>query len=214
MLMFKQKIEDKGWLTFAQNSNTVNYVIQAYLLALSIKATCKHNRFAIVVDEESEKTISKRQRQVFDHVIVIPHMEPFHNEAYALDVTPFKETFKVESDMIIPRNIDHWWNGCRIQDVCYTSKVRDYQGRVEIYLQQETIGNFSMPITLQMLIMALHILGTVGLVLSFLIMLRMSSVTGILCITGFLIIVSTINLTLMSYMAWLNLLQELPVLTN
>ena len=130
MPIFNQKIEDKGWLTFAQNSNTVNYVIQAYLLALSIKATCKHNRFAIVVDEESEKTISKRQRQVFDHVIVIPRMEPFHNEAYALDVTPFKETFKVESDMIIPRNIDHWWNGCRIQDVCYTSRVRDYQGNV------------------------------------------------------------------------------------
>jgi len=124
------KNEAQGWLTFAQNSNDVNYVDMAYLLALSIKATCKHSRFAVAVDPESAETISTLQRQVFDHIIVIPHMEPFHNEALALDITPFKETFKVESDMLIPRSLDHWWDGCRLQDVCYTSRVRDYRGDI------------------------------------------------------------------------------------
>ena len=124
------KDEAKGWLTFAQNSADTNYVDLAYLLALSIKATCKHNRFAIAVDEESESNINTRQRKVFDHIIVVPHMEPFYNETLALDITPFKETFKVESDMIVPRNLDHWWNGCRIQDVCYTNNVRDYRGNI------------------------------------------------------------------------------------
>ena len=46
----EEKIEQQGWLTFAQNSAETNYVDLAYLLALSIKATCKHNRFAVVVD--------------------------------------------------------------------------------------------------------------------------------------------------------------------
>tara|TARA_R110002126_G_scaffold113155_5_gene251543 strand:- start:1239 stop:2087 length:849 start_codon:yes stop_codon:yes gene_type:complete len=129
-MRMQPKDEAKGWLTFAQNSADTNYVDLAYLLALSIKATCTHNRFAIAVDEESESNINTRQRKVFDHIIVVPHMEPFYNEALALDITPFKETFKVESDMIVPRNLDHWWNGCRIQDVCYTNNVRDYRGNI------------------------------------------------------------------------------------
>ena len=49
------KEEQQGWLTFAQNSDTINYVKLAYLLALSFKATCKPNRFAIEVDPETEE---------------------------------------------------------------------------------------------------------------------------------------------------------------
>ena len=45
-----------------------------------------------------------------------------------------------------------------------------------------------MSTTLLMLIMGLHILGTAGLVLSFLILLKVSAKTGILCATGFLAI--------------------------
>ena len=126
----EEKVEQQGWLTFAQNSAETNYVNLAYLLALSIKATCKHNRFAVVVDPESEASITAKQRKVFDHVITIPHTEPFYNEAWLMNVTPFKETFKVESDMIVPRSLDHWWAGCRTQDVCYTNSVRDYRGNI------------------------------------------------------------------------------------
>tara|TARA_S200000501_G_scaffold151533_1_gene142850 strand:+ start:1066 stop:1908 length:843 start_codon:yes stop_codon:yes gene_type:complete len=126
----EEKVEQQGWLTFAQNSAKTNYVNLAYLLALSIKATCKHNRFAVVVDPESEASITAKQRKVFDYVITVPHTEPFYNEAWLIKVTPFKETFKVESDMIVPRSLDHWWAGCRTQDVCYTNSVRDYRGDI------------------------------------------------------------------------------------
>ena len=87
--MFNEKSEPQGWLTFAQNSAETNYVNLAYLLALSIKATCKHNRFAVVVDPESEASITAKQRKVFDYVINVPHTEPFYNEAWLMDVTPF-----------------------------------------------------------------------------------------------------------------------------
>ena len=128
--MFIEKSEQQGWLTFAQNSSKTNYLNLAYLLALSIKVTCKHNRFAVVVDPETEQGITAKQRKVFDHVITVPHTEPFYNEAWLMSVTPFKETFKVESDMIVPRSLDHWWAGCRTQDVCYTNSVRDYRGDI------------------------------------------------------------------------------------
>ena len=129
-MRMQPKDEPQGWLTFAQNSETTNYVDLAYLLALSVKATCKHNRFAVVVDPESEAGITEQQRKTFDHIITVPYTDPFYNEAWVMNVTPFKETFKVESDMLIPRSLDHWWSGCRIQDVCYTNSVRDYRGNV------------------------------------------------------------------------------------
>jgi len=124
------KEEQQGWLTFAQNSDTINYVKLAYLLALSVKATCKHNRFAIAVDPETEESITNKQRKAFDYIITIPKDKPFYNEWRAWEVTPFKETFKVESDMLIPRSIDHWWHGCRLQDVVLTTQVRNYQGQI------------------------------------------------------------------------------------
>ena len=76
--MFNEKVDPQGWLTFAQNSDTVNYVNQAYLLALSIKRTCAINKFAVVVDTESAKTITPKQRKVFDYVIEVPRQDnPF-----------------------------------------------------------------------------------------------------------------------------------------
>ena len=129
--MASKKLQPQGWLTFAQNSDTVNYVNQAYLLALSIKQTCTINQFAVVVDFDSAKTITDKQRKVFDYVIEVPKQEnPFALECSALELTPFKETFKLESDMIVPRSLDHWWAGCRHSDVILTSNVRDYQGNV------------------------------------------------------------------------------------
>jgi len=131
MLMFKKKVEPQGWLTFAQNSDTVNYVNQAYLLALSVKATCTINKFAVVIDHDSAQTLTDTQRRVFDYIIEVPRQEnPFAIECQAWNLTPFTETFKVESDMLIPRNIDHWWAGCRTSDVVMTSKVRNYQGKI------------------------------------------------------------------------------------
>jgi hypothetical protein len=128
--MYQEKVEPQGWLTFAQNSDTVNYVNQAYLLALSIKLTCSINKFAVVVDDASAETLTDKQRGVFDYIKVVPKSSnPYALECQALDLTPFKETFKVESDVLIPRNLDHWWHGCRNQDVVLTGIVRDYQGR-------------------------------------------------------------------------------------
>jgi hypothetical protein len=52
------------------------------------------------------------------------------NEWQAWQLTPFKETIKLESDILFTTNVDHWWTGLRLQEVCFTTKVRDYFGRV------------------------------------------------------------------------------------
>ena len=119
------KTKEQGYLTFAQGDK---YLQCAYLLALSVKLNCKINDFTVVVDRAT--AVSKHMRRVFDSVITIDTMPPFHNECLTWELTPYKETFKVESDMLVTSNIDHWWNACRMRDICFTTNVRDYKGTV------------------------------------------------------------------------------------
>ena len=120
-----QKTREQGYLTFAQGKQ---YLQCAYLLALSVKTYCKVNDFAVVVDTST--LVPEHMHSVFDEVITIDTMAPFANECLAWELTPFKETFKVESDMLITSNIDHWWAGARLRNVCFTTQVRNYRGEV------------------------------------------------------------------------------------
>ena len=127
-------ISAKGYFTFVQNSPTVNYLNIAYLQALSIKATQGINDYAIAVDAKTKELITDEQLKVFDHVIDIPEDEAkegkFENEWMAWYLTPFKETVKLDADILFTRNIDHWWKIMQQKDVCCTSKVRDYEGNI------------------------------------------------------------------------------------
>lgn len=119
-----------GWLTYATNTPEVDYLSQAYLLALSVKLHCKINKFAVAVDKKTKECITPQQAKVFDYIIEIPEDKPMHNEWRSWSITPFKETFKVESDMIISTNIDHWWKAMQKYPVCMTTNVRDYKGNI------------------------------------------------------------------------------------
>lgn len=121
------KDKPQGYLTFAQGEQ---YLHCAYLLALSVKTYCKINDFCVVVDPATADLLTDRHRCVFDEIIQIDLMHPFENENRAWDLTPYKETFKVESDMLITSNIDHWWAGCRLKDVCFTTQVCNYRGEI------------------------------------------------------------------------------------
>ena len=121
----RPKDHAQGYLTFAQGEQ---YLQRAYLLALSVKTYCKINSFAVVTDCE----VPAHMTHAFDHIIAIPSMPPFANECLAWTLTPFRETIKIESDMLVTSNIDHWWAGLRLRDVTFTTSVCNYRGeRVE-----------------------------------------------------------------------------------
>lgn len=128
--------EQKGYLTIAQNSPTTNYLDLAYCQALSIKRSQKINSYAIVVDEKTNALVTDSHRKVFDYVILLPQDDAqddewkMRNEWQSWTLTPFKETLKVESDMLFPVSIDHWWAGMQHTEVCMTTKIRDYEGNI------------------------------------------------------------------------------------
>ena len=122
----------QGYFAFAQNTQETNYLELAYAQALSIKNTQKINKYAVAVDSETKKLITDEHRTVFDYVIDIdsPDAHAMNNEWQAWHLTPFKETVKLESDILFTTCVDHWWSGMRLQEVCFTTKIRNYEGTV------------------------------------------------------------------------------------
>lgn len=125
--------EQFGFLTVAQNSD-VDYLHLAYEQAKNIKATQKLNSYTVVVDEQTAEHLTTGHRKVFDHIIILPvdlardDKWKLKNESQVFDLTPYKETIKLESDLLFTRDIAHWLDALRLQEVCFSYHCRDYQG--------------------------------------------------------------------------------------
>ena len=135
-----QHKEQQGFLTLAINSDAVNYLELAYLQALNVKATQTHNSYAVIVDRSTEELIEERHRRVFDYIIPVNYdaVNPFSIEVSVFNSTPFKETIKLESDLLFTRSIDHWWTAFRLKDVCLSTGALTYlslPGTVRKYRQ-------------------------------------------------------------------------------
>lgn len=129
-----QKLEQQGFLTVAQNSD-VDYLRLAYVQAMSIKLTMPNSKYAVIVDEATLAQVTDKHRRVFDHIIPMPvdyakdDVWKLANEWQVFDLTPFKETIKIESDILFTRSIDHWWSAFRLRDVVLSLGCKDFQGR-------------------------------------------------------------------------------------
>ena len=137
MIRVRDFSEQQGFLTIVQNNKTTDYLKLAYLQALSIKATQKINSYAVMIDDKTKKEMPDYYSKVFDYIIDIPFDDDAKNDSWKLanewkvwSATPFKETIKLEADLLIPSSIDHWWPMLRNRDVCFTTKVRNFRGEL------------------------------------------------------------------------------------
>jgi hypothetical protein len=126
----------KGYLTFAQNNEKTNYLELAYAQALSIKITQKSNRYAVVVDKPTSEMVTDKHRAVFEHIIIMDDdmaendSWKLRNEWKALAYSPFYETIKIESDILLTTSIEHWWPAMQKHEVLMTTNILDYEGNV------------------------------------------------------------------------------------
>lgn len=123
----------QGFITIAQNNADVDYLQLAYVQAMSIKLTMPGSLYAIIVDAETEKLITDTYRRVFDYIITLENDIAkdddwkLSNEWQVFQLTPFKETIKLESDLIFTRDISHWWHAFRLRNIVLSTGCRDYQ---------------------------------------------------------------------------------------
>jgi hypothetical protein len=122
----------KGHVFLAQNSD-VDYVQQAYALALSIKIHNQENNTCIVTND----VVPEEYRHAFDYIIPIPWKDSALTSQWKIEnrwkiiyATPFDENIVYDVDMLLLESNDHWWKYFEDKDLCFTTRVTDYRGNI------------------------------------------------------------------------------------
>lgn len=118
-----QPIDEQGYVIVAVNTPTVDYVGCAQRLAASIKYWDPGAKTCLITDQA-------HTGPVFDHVrLLAPEENPYANDAQLFALTPFRETIKLEADMLIVSPVSHWWTQFRHRDVVISTGCKNWQNR-------------------------------------------------------------------------------------
>lgn len=128
----------KGYIVIAQNNADTDYLEQAYALALNLKLTQSTvSNLTVCVDPATKKQIKQKHKAVFDHIVDIPWGDHAEEAEWKIDnkwkyyyMSPYDETVILDTDMIFPTDVSHWWDILGQQDVWATTKVRTYRNEV------------------------------------------------------------------------------------
>jgi hypothetical protein len=118
-------IEEQGYVVVAVNTATVDYVRCAAMLVQSLKTQHPAARVCLITDQPVKDP-------VFDYVHVLPAVSDnaYANDAAVFQLTPFRETIKLEADMLIASPIEHWWDLFRHRDVVISTGCRNWHGDI------------------------------------------------------------------------------------
>lgn len=123
-----------GFLTIAQNTSAVDYLRLAYAQAMNIKALHPNASYAVIVDTVTNQSLTANNRKIFDHVIVLANdlndeasNWKLANEYQVFKLSPYKETIKLESDLLFTRSIEHWYPAFRLRDLMLSYGCKSYR---------------------------------------------------------------------------------------
>lgn len=122
----------KGFVVLAQNTPEVDYIHQAYVLALSIHATQTETNISLITND----IVPEEYLSVFDQVIPIPWVDETasrfksENRWKIYHVTPYDETIVLDVDMLMLTDIHDWWWYCQEHDLLFCSQVVNYKGDI------------------------------------------------------------------------------------
>lgn len=150
--MISEGYLSKGFFTFAQNTNKVDYLKLAYLQALSIKHSQKQfNQYAVGITKGMQ--VPEKYLKVFDYVLEIPWEDDaqdsdwkLENEWKAVYMSPFEMTVKLDSDMLFFSDMRHWWYLYSQLNLAPTLSVLDFRGnRGDDSRYRSEVKEFNLP---------------------------------------------------------------------
>lgn len=103
-------LHDRGYLIPAVNSDTVDYVECAYQLADTIRS----------FHPDAHITVMTRDQLPYGD------LGGYANDWQCWHVSPYRQTIKLEADMIAAGPVDHWWNLFERRDVVISQGARDF----------------------------------------------------------------------------------------
>jgi hypothetical protein len=124
----------KGFIVAAQNTDTVDYIKQAYVLALSIKNSQKDVSCISIMTNDS---IPDTYRHAFDQIIPIPWVDDSKDKSWKVEnrwklyhVTPYDETIVLDTDMLLLEDISLWWRHCSNYELLFCNRVKNYKNEL------------------------------------------------------------------------------------
>ena len=126
----------KGFLVLAQNTDDVDYVKQAYALALSIKFS---QTTVTSISLVTNNIVPAEYLEVFDNVIPIPWYKEgtryqAENRWKLYHVTPYAETIVLDTDMLLLEDISEWWNYCGNHNLKFCSKIKNHKKAMDVLM--------------------------------------------------------------------------------
>jgi hypothetical protein len=114
-------LAERGYLIPAIDTESVDYLSCAQLLARSIRQWHPDANISVL-------TVKRCSDPVFDHVIPLPFGDQggFANDWQCFAASPYRQTIKLEADMVIASPIDHWWDMLQHRDLVISTGARDF----------------------------------------------------------------------------------------
>jgi len=105
---------NKGFVIMAQDTEQTSYTKCAEILRKSILRVMPNANITVITSD------------------MLPHgnLGGFVNDWQVYEVSPYDYTIKLEADMYIPRNIDHWWDVLKDRDIVVSNTIRNFKQEI------------------------------------------------------------------------------------
>jgi hypothetical protein len=105
---------NKGFVIMAQDTEQTSYTKCAETLRNSILKVMSNANVTIITTD------------------MLPYgdLGGFANDWQVYEASPYDYTIKLEADMYIPRNIDHWWDVLKDRDMVVSSTIRNFKQEI------------------------------------------------------------------------------------
>jgi len=120
----------KGHLFFAQNTDKIDYLTQAYTAALTVKIFNKENSTCLVTNDP----VPVDYLRAFDHIIPIPWGDDARDSSWKIEnrwklihCSPFEHTLVYDSDVLLLSSNDYWWKYLEDRHIMLTTVVKDFR---------------------------------------------------------------------------------------
>ena len=114
-------LAERGYLISAIDTESTDYLSCAIKLARSIRQWHPAANITVI-------SVKRCSDPVFDHVIPLPYgdLGGFANDWQVFAASPYRQTIKLEADMICAGPIDHWWTLFEQRDVVVSQGARTF----------------------------------------------------------------------------------------
>lgn len=112
---------ERGYVVLANNTESTDYLTCARALAKNLRYWMPDCKICLITNDAETDT-------VFDIIKPLPFGDRggWANDWQVFAATPFRETIKLEADMIVNSDISHWWNWFEHRDIVISRGMRNY----------------------------------------------------------------------------------------